>query len=196
MEESCTIEDALDYIKLFPTYLICREKLDQQRKLLLLSGNMQKLAHVEQLLCKLTPWNVSEVQKEARLYEFEARDLKLPRSSDLHAVGDFSQEFLDILKTFTKEIMKQGKISSTDQDKLERESLVALYDIMHHNKKWGRLFFGEKNNKFIRGNQWEVSGFWIIKADGMNFTIICGKSRKEISPPFINITTIQISAGR
>lgn len=156
MEESCTIEDALDYIKLFPTYLICREKLDQQRKLLLLSGNMQKLAHVEQLLCKLTPWNVSEVQKEARLYEFEARELKLPRSSDLHAVGDFGREFLDVLNTLIKEIMKQGKISNTDQDKLERGSLVALYDILHHNKKWGRLFFGEKNNKFTRRNQNEV----------------------------------------
>lgn len=156
MEESCTIAEAFDYIRLFPIYLKCREKLEQQRKLLFLSGNIQKLARVEQLLCKLTPWNAPEVQKEARLYEFDARELYLPRSVDLHAVGDFGQEFLDVLKTLIKEIMKQGKISSTDQDKLERGSLVALYDILHHNKKWGRLFFGEKDNKFIRGNQNEV----------------------------------------
>ena len=142
--------------RLYEFYLKCREKLEQQRKLLLLSGNMQKLAPVEQLLCKLTPRNASEVHKESRLYEFDARELQLPRSSDLHAVGNFGQEFLDVLKTLIKEIMKQSKISSTDQDKLERGSLVALYDILHHNKKWGRLFFGEKDNKFIRGNQNEV----------------------------------------
>ena len=155
-QEKLDQQRKLQEFRLYESYLKCRKKLEQQRKLLLLSGNMQKLAHVEQLLCKLTPRNASEVQKEACLYEFEARELKLPRSSDLHAVGDFGQEFLEVLKALIKEIMKQDKISSTDQDKLERGSLVALYDILLHNKKWGWLFHGEERNRFIRGNQNEV----------------------------------------
>ena len=156
MEESCTIEEALDYVKRYPIYLKCRDELEHQRKFLFISGNMQKIAHTEQLLCKLTPWNVSEVQEEVRLYEFDARELQLPRSVDLHAAGDFGQEFMDALKVLIKEITGLDEISKRDQDTLERGALVVLYDILHRNKKWGRLFFGKERNKFVQGDQNEV----------------------------------------
>lgn len=140
-----TFEDGMDYLRRYPAYTVCRAKLQRNIRYLFLEGDLKKLAAAELLLCRLTPWNVDEIQKEMVRYTFDSKNISFDERRDHHALGDFGKEWIDVLD---EKIEKEG-----DGDALE----IRMYDEFHRAKKWGKLLYGVEKNRVNEAQQNQIN---------------------------------------
>lgn len=130
--ESYSLEDALDYVKLYPDFADIHERLLELKKWLTLTGELKKLAKVERMLAEISPWNCINIEKEMKSVEVSFQDIHLPKEKDLHNVnsGSLSADFLAGLVV----AMKRGNKTAAD---------IRAFFLAHNSKGEGAYILGE-----------------------------------------------------
>lgn len=143
MMDGYSLDDAYEYVKLYPDYVEVRERLLEMKKRLMLIGDLKQLAQVEYMLGALSPWNWEVMDTKAKSIEIDSSKLPLPNNSDLHAVNvhTFSEDFLAVLI----EAIKHGSKSAAE---------VYSYYLAHNSEGCGvcteKDSMGSKLDEFLQ----------------------------------------------